>query len=106
MTQQDYHFSIAMENGTMENYFTEKILDCMLAGTIPIYHGCTNIGDYFNLDGIITFNTKEELVNILLNINETTYKKRKDAIKENYQKALYWYEDNNKFYDKYLKEFN
>jgi len=69
---QDYHFSIAMENGTMENYFTEKILDCMLAGTIPIYHGCTNIGDYFNLDGIITFNTKEELVNILLNINETT----------------------------------
>jgi len=45
-------------------------------------------------------------VNILLNINETTYKKRKDAIKENYQKALYWYEDNNKFYDKYLKEFN
>jgi len=103
---QDYHFSIAMENGAMENYFTEKILDCMLAGTIPIYHGCTNIGDYFNLDGIITFNTKEELVNILLNINETTYKKRKDAIKENYQKALYWYEDNNKFYDKYLKEFN
>lgn len=103
---QDYHFSIAMENGTMENYFTEKILDCMLAGTIPIYHGCTNIGDYFNLDGIIIFNTKEELINILSNIDKVTYEKRKDAVEENYQKALYWYEDNNKFYDKYLKEFS
>jgi glycosyltransferase involved in cell wall biosynthesis len=102
----DYQFSIAMENGNMKNYFTEKILDCMLAGTVPIYHGCSNIGEFFNKEGIITFNTEEELISILSNIDDNSYKKRKSAIEENYQKALYWYEDNDKFYNKYLKEFN
>lgn len=43
----DYRYSIAIENASMPHYFTEKINDCFLAYTVPLYYGCTNIGKYF-----------------------------------------------------------
>ena len=46
-------FSIAIENASYETYFTEKLLDCFATGTIPVYYGAPDIGDYFNKDGII-----------------------------------------------------
>lgn len=49
----DYCFSFVMENGTYSNMFTEKITDCFICGTIPIYYGMENIGEFFNEDGII-----------------------------------------------------
>lgn len=42
-----YKYSIAIENTSVEDYFTEKISDCFLSYTIPIYYGCKNIGKYF-----------------------------------------------------------
>jgi hypothetical protein len=49
----DYCFSIAVENATYPNMFSEKITDCFVMGTIPIYYGIENIGDFFDIDGII-----------------------------------------------------
>ena len=46
--QKQYKFSIAFENKSAPGYITEKIWDAFLAGTIPIYWGCPNIGDFFN----------------------------------------------------------
>jgi len=48
-----YHYSIVIENVPEPDCFTEKLLDCMLCGTLPIYYGPRNIGNYFNLKGII-----------------------------------------------------
>lgn len=42
-----FRFSIAIENSRMENYFTEKINDCFLMYTIPLYYGCTNLDKFF-----------------------------------------------------------
>jgi len=42
-----------MENDSVPNYYTEKITDCFATGTVPIYWGATNIGDYFDERGII-----------------------------------------------------
>ncbi len=42
-----YRYSIAIENASMPDLFTEKINDCFLAYTVPIYYGCTNLGKYF-----------------------------------------------------------
>ena len=42
-----YRYSIAIENTSEPYYFTEKITDCFLAYTVPVYYGCTNIGQYF-----------------------------------------------------------
>lgn len=42
-----YKYSLAIENSSSKHYWTEKLADCFLAYTLPIYHGCTNLGDYF-----------------------------------------------------------
>ena len=48
-----YTYSVVIENVQEPDYFTEKLLDCLLCGTLPIYFGPQNIGNYFNLQGII-----------------------------------------------------
>ncbi len=42
-----YKYHIAIENSVSAYYWTEKISDCYLAGTYPLYYGCPNIGNYF-----------------------------------------------------------
>lgn len=76
----DYMFSIAIENASYETYFTEKLLDCFATGTIPVYLGSPDIGDYFNKDGII------DLTDELYISNELYYNKM-NAIKENLEKV-------------------
>jgi hypothetical protein len=41
-------FGVAIENTTHRGYFTEKIMELFLLKTIPIYWGCSSIGDFFN----------------------------------------------------------
>lgn len=84
----DYRFSIAIENSYAPNEASEKISDCFLTGTIPIYYGCPNIGDYFDINGIITFETKEELENIIQDIilnGEQIYKSKFESVKNNFK---------------------
>jgi hypothetical protein len=49
----DYLFSVTIENTEYNTYWSEKILDCFCCGTVPVYHGSLDIGDYFNTSGII-----------------------------------------------------
>lgn len=42
-----YKYHIVIENSTCDFYWTEKLADCYLGGAYPLYHGCTNISDYF-----------------------------------------------------------
>ncbi|HEY5892228.1 MAG TPA: glycosyltransferase family 10 [Chthoniobacterales bacterium] len=42
-----YRYALAVENHSSPDYWTEKIADCFLAGTMPIYFGATNIDQYF-----------------------------------------------------------
>lgn len=81
-------FHIAIENGYSKNWFSEKILDCFISKTVPIYCGCPNIGEFFNEKGIIKFNTIKECIEICKNINENTYNEMIQYIEENYIKSL------------------
>jgi hypothetical protein len=76
----DYMFSVAIENGQYETYFTEKILDCFATGTIPVYLGAPDIGNIFNKEGIIDLT--EEFY-----ISDDLYYSKMDAIKENLEIA-------------------
>lgn len=78
----DYMFSVAIEN--MDNWFTEKLLDCFLTGTIPIYYGTPNVGNWFNTDGIIFLEDGFDIEEI----NEELYHSKKDAIEDNFNRAL------------------
>ena len=55
----DYNYSIAIENSSRPDYFTEKIMDCFLAYTMPFYYGCTNIGQYFPPGSYVWVDPKE-----------------------------------------------
>lgn len=48
-----YKYSIAIENYSCNDYWTEKIADCFLSWTIPIYWGAKNILSYFPERSII-----------------------------------------------------
>jgi hypothetical protein len=81
-------FHIAIENCSVENYFTEKILDCFISKTIPIYCGCVNIEKFFNDKGVMKFKNIKECIDICNNLNENTYQEMIQFVEENYQKAL------------------
>ena len=60
-----YRFSICFENANgIPGYITEKILDCMRAGTVPVYSGASNISQWIPPDcyvDIRQFKTYREL---------------------------------------------
>lgn len=65
----DYQFSIAIENTNEKGYFTEKLGDCILTDTTPIYMGCPNIQDYFNNIHILNPENSLEQIEQILNKN-------------------------------------
>jgi len=83
----NYRFSLAIMNMRLDDYFTDIILDCFAAGTVPIWWGTPNINKYFNSDGIIQFETLEELENILSSLNEDLYQSMLPAIEDNIQRV-------------------
>lgn len=83
-----YMFSLCIENTSHENYFTEKITDCILNRTVPIYWGCSNIGDFYDMDGIIHVRNVDEMVKAINNLTPESYYSRMDAIDKNYELAL------------------
>jgi hypothetical protein len=76
----DYMFSVVIENGFYNSYFTEKLLDCFATGTIPIYMGTSDICNYFNCNGIIKLSEE-------FDISEEMYYSKMSAIKENLEKV-------------------
>ena len=83
----DYKFNVCIENLQHPNWFTEKLIDCLRTGTIPIYWGCPNISNYFNTDGFIIVNSLEEIINVVNNLTDNDYDSRLEYVKENFIKA-------------------
>lgn len=51
-------YSIALENSYYDHYWTEKIADCYLSWTMPIYAGAPNILEYFPEESMILIDPK------------------------------------------------
>ncbi len=80
-------FSIAIENSVQENYFSEKILDCFMALSVPIYIGCPNIANYFDHRGIIIATDPIDLIKKVNSLNAKTYNKMLPYLLENQKRA-------------------
>jgi len=101
----DYMFNIAIENVSCDdNYFSEKIIDCFLTGTVPVYHGCIHIGEFFDERGILSFQTQEELDTIMDSLTPEKYQEMLPYIKANYEKCFEWPLNNDMLYDNYYKD--
>lgn len=85
-------FSIIIENGKEENYFSEKLIDCLASKTIPIYRGCPNIEEYFpKSNALITFDTLDDLIDILTNLEPGYYEDNIDSVEQTYNiSKQYW----------------
>jgi hypothetical protein len=97
-----FKFSIVIENGCYENYFTEKIIDCFATKTIPIYYGCPNIGDFFDKESIFVFKDEDDLINTIESIDEDTYEKLISHVEINYIKSKQYYD----YFDNLYKVIN
>jgi hypothetical protein len=82
-----YMYQIVIENTKEDYYFTEKLIDCLQTGVIPIYWGCPSIDKFFDINGIITFNNVDELGEIINNLSIDDYNNRKESIINNYEKS-------------------
>lgn len=102
----DYAFSIAIENLSHEvddYYFTEKIVDCFITGTVPIYYGCPNITKFFDPKGILIFNNVEELHKIIDNLSMDLYYSMMDSIKYNFEKSMKYNLTNDLMYENFYR---
>lgn len=79
-----YKFSLAMENSSQKNYWTEKIMDCYLACTMPVYFGCPNIGQFFPPNSFITI----DVDNLSYSLDEMAEKLTHEYYEANYQSIL------------------
>ena len=95
----DYRFSITIENET--DTFTEKLIDCLITGTIPIYYGPLHIDKIFNLDGFLIINTIEDYENITKNANEDYYNSKTKVIEENFKLSLKYTNTEDLIYNTY-----
>ena len=63
-----YRCIVSMENSRGTDYVTEKITHGLLAGTVPIYWGATNVGKYFNTERFIHLEEwDEENIGVAIN---------------------------------------
>ena len=85
-----YRYSVVVENNIEPYYFTEKIMNCFAAQTIPIYLGATEIRQFFNEDGIIQIGLEDcdHIENILRRCTVEEYERRLPAVLENFRLAM------------------
>lgn len=91
----DCMFHIVIEGFKNSYYFSEKLIDCFITKTVPIYWGCTIIDEYFNDNGIIQVNTVDDIINACNRLTPEAYERFKVVIEDNYELGLkvYKYED-------------
>jgi hypothetical protein len=90
----DYAFSFAIENCTERGYYTEKLLDCFLTGTIPIYWGDPGIDHVFDKNGILFYDDKFDYKHLSFDL----YYSKMKSIENNFYKAVDILKTNNMDY--------
>lgn len=86
----DSMFHIAIENTKIDNYFSEKLLDCFQTKTIPIYYGCTNTHKYFNVEGIIFVDNIDDIISYCNSLTPETYEKMLPFAEDNLIRSASW----------------
>lgn len=59
-----YRYSLAIENFQNPFYWSEKIADCFLSWTMPIYYGCTRINEYFPPESMVVVDINDPISTI------------------------------------------
>jgi len=72
-TIQEYKFGLCIENAQFPGYITEKIIDCFVAGVIPLYMGAPDIDKYIPKSCFVDlrdYNNIDELMEYLQSMSD------------------------------------
>lgn len=87
-----YEYHINCENSFLDGYFTEKLLDPILAESLCFYDGCTNAEKFIDSRAFVRINIEniEESAHIIEQcVNDDYYKKRLPHILREKRRILY-----------------
>jgi hypothetical protein len=83
----DFRFHVVIENGNQMGWFTEKLMDCFMTGTIPIYLGDPLIRETFHEEGMIICYNEQQIIDAINLVTPEMYEERLEHIKNNYEIA-------------------
>lgn len=86
-----YRYHFACENSFVHNYFTEKILDPIIAGCVCFYDGCPNLAEYLDERAFVKIdvnNVSDTIELIVKSIEDNEYSKRKKIIEQQKKRIL------------------
>ena len=97
----DYMFSVSIENDASDAYFTEKLTDNFVMGTVPVYYGSRKVVErYFNPQGVIFLEDDPTLSTLSVE----KYQSKMPAIEENFKLEQELPISEYYFFEKYLKK--
>lgn len=82
-----YAYHVVIENVRQRGYFSEKLIDCFLLRTVPIYWGAPDLAEFFDAEGILAADSYEGILAHLDSISATDYERRLEAIEKNQKTA-------------------
>ena len=59
-----YKFALVFESYDLPGYVTEKIIDCLVAGVIPLYQGAPDVTDFIPKDCFIDISHEMDLTKL------------------------------------------
>jgi hypothetical protein len=83
----DSQYHICVENTKRDNWFTEKLIDCLQTKTIPIYYGCPNIEKWFDARGMIIVDNINDIVTKCNDLSPDLYNSMLPYIEYNFEKS-------------------
>jgi hypothetical protein len=90
-----YRYSLAIENSSNKDYWTEKVADCFLSWTLPLYDGCINLEDYFDSASFIRIDAGDHAATVrrIQELNRSNeWERRLPAIEESRRRILNEYQ--------------
>jgi hypothetical protein len=81
----DSQFHICIENSRQNNFFTEKLIDCLVTKTVPIYWGCENIENFFDTNGFFIAKDFDEIIKICNSLDNNSYKEKLSFVEKNFE---------------------
>lgn len=97
-------FNIVVENSQQCNYFSEKLLGCFWTLTVPIYIGCPNIDQYFDMRGILIAKDALDAIRIANSVTPEMYQKMLPFVKENKMRTAQLLSLKDKYIHQFLKQ--
>ncbi len=99
-----YRYSVIIENCREPDHFSEKLIDCLLCNTIPIYWGCPNVDRYFNTKGMVICRNAKEVREAIATVGAKDFEHFQTYSPENRERALSYLDQERKIAEMIQKE--